>query len=280
MKKIFVILAFLSLMLESCSRYNALYKTADYEYKYEAAKQCYAAGQYTKAYQLLGDLINIMKGTDKAEECLFMNGMCYFNLKDYDTAVLYFDKYFKTYPKGVYAELAKFYAGKASYLQSPDPRLDQTPTYNAINQLQEYVELYPYSERRDQINDMIYELQDRLVTKEYESAKLYYDLGTYNGNCMNGGSNFEACIITAENAIKQFPYTNMKEELSILILRAKYKLTVYSVESKVKERAQQTVDEYYGFKNEFPESKYLDEAEKIFIIVNPKAGHDKQQNNS
>ncbi len=267
-------------MIVSCNHYNALYKTNDYEYKYEAAKQCYVAGQYTKAYQLLGDLINIMKGTDKAEECLFMNGMCYFNLRDYDTAVLYLDKYFNTYPKGTYAELAKFYCGKASYLQSPDPRLDQSPTYTAINQLQEYLELYPYTARRDEINDMIYELQDRLVTKEYESAKLYYDLGTYNGNCINGGNNFEACIITAENAIKQFPYTNLKEDLAMLILRAKYKLAFYSVEDKAKERYQQTVDEYYGFKNEFPDSKYMDEAEKIFILANPKAGHINANGNS
>jgi len=280
MKKITVIIVLVSAFLFSCSRYNALYKTTDYEYKYEAAKQCYAAGQYTKAYQLLGELINIMKGTDKAEECLFMNGMCYYNLRDYETAGLYLDKYFKTYPKGLYAELSKFYAGKAAYLQSPDPRLDQSPTYNAINLLQEYVELYPYSERRDEINDMIYELQDRLVTKEYESAKLYYNLGTYNGNCMNGGSNFEACIITAENAIKQFPYTNMKEDLSILILRAKYKLAIYSVQEKAKERAQQTVEEYYGFKNEFPDSKYLDEAEKIFLNVNDRAGQGNEHENS
>ena len=280
MKRYYLLYFVFFAVLASCSRYNALYKTNDYEYKYEAAKQCYAAGQYTKAYQLLGDLINIFKGTDKAEECLFMNGMCYYNLRDYDTAVLYFDKYFKTYPKGVYAELAKFYSGKACYLQSPDPRLDQSPTYNAIAQLQEYVDLYPYSKRRDEINDMICELQDRLVTKEYESAKLYYDLGTYNGNCMNGGSNFEACIITAENAIKQFPYTKMKEDLAMLILKAKYKLAFYSVEEKAKERYQQTVDEYYGFKNEFPDSKYMDEAEKIFILANPKAGHLNVQDNS
>lgn len=253
--------------LASCSHYNALFTTNDYEYKYEAAKQCYAAGQYTKACSLLGDLINVLKGTDHAEEALYMNGMCYYNLRDYETATQYFDRYFKTYPKGVFTENAKFFSGLASYKQSPDPRLDQTPTYNAINSLQEFVELYPYSKRRDEVNDLIYKLQDRLVKKEYDAAKLYYDLGTYNGNSYLGGNNYEACVITAENAIKAFPYTNLKEELSILILKAKYKLAQYSIDAKVKERLQQTIDEYYGFKNEFPESKYIDEAEKIFKMA-------------
>ena len=157
-------------------------------------------------------------------------------------------------------------------MQSPDPRLDQTPTYAAINSLQEYVELYPYSSRRDEINAMIYQLQDRLVQKEFDAAKLYYDLGTYNGNCIFGGNNYEACIITAENAIKTFPYTNLKEDLSILILRAKYKLAQNSVVEKEKERFQNAIDEYYGFKNEFPESKYLNEAEKIFKNSSEKIG--------
>ena len=259
--------------MASCStEYNSLYKTADVEYKYEAAKQCYAAGHYTKSYQLLADLIHPFKGTDKAEECLFMNGMCYFKLKDYETAVVYFDRYYKTYPKGIYTELARFYSGKASFLQSPDSRLDQTPTYAAINSLQEYVEIYPYSKRKDEINNMIYALQDRLAKKEYDAAKLYFDLGTYAGNCLAGGNNYEACIITAENAIKMFPYTKLKEDLSILILRAKFKLAQNSVASKEKERFQNTIDEYYGFKNEFPESKYLDEAERIFMHATAKVG--------
>lgn len=273
MKKICFAFIIAIMTLSSCKGgYNSVFKSQDVDYKYEVAKQCYVAGHYTKAYQLLADLINPFKGTDKAEECLFMNGMCYFNLKDYETAVVYFDRYYKTYPKGIYTELARFYSGKASYMQSPDPRLDQTPTYAAINSLQEYVEHYPYSQRKDEINNMIYALQDRLVQKEYDSAKLYFDLGTYNGNCLAGGNNYEACIITAENAIKSFPYTKLKEDLSILILRAKFKLAQHSVIEKERERYQNTIDEYYGFKNEFPESKYIDEAEKIFRQSSNKIG--------
>ncbi len=264
MKKYLFAFAVVALFITACGEYNALYKTNDYDYKYEAAKQAYTAGHYTKAYQLLAELINPFKGTDKAEECLFMNGMCYFKLRDYETAAVYFERYYKTYPKGIYTELARFYNGKAAFLQSPDPRLDQTPTYAAINALQEYIDLYPYNTRRDEINNMIYQLQDRLVQKEYDAAKLYYDLGPYNGNSPFGGNNYEACIITAENAIKSFPYSNMKEDLAILILRAKFKLAQNSVIEREKERFQNTIDEYYGFKNEFPESKYLDEAEKIF----------------
>ena len=41
-------------------------------------------------------------------------------------------------------------------------------------------------------------------------------------------------------------------------------MAVKSIEEKKIDRYRETIDEYYAFKNEFPESKYLREAEKIF----------------
>ena len=262
-------------MLSSCNSYNRVLKSTDYDYKYEVAKECYMAGQYTRSYQLLEELYMAMKGSDRGEESLFMLSMCYYNLRDYETAAMYPERYVKSYPKGEYTELARFYCGRASFLQSPDPRLDQSPTYTALTQLQDFLEFYPYSELREDVNDMIYELQNRLVQKEYDSAKLYYNMGGYIGNCFYGGSNYEACIITAENALKTFPYTRMREDLYMLILRSRYQLAQRSVIEKSEERFQQTIDEYFGFKNEFPNSKYMKEADQIFKHSSSKVKLDK-----
>ena len=265
MKKALTIALISVLMLSSCNSYNSLLKSTDYGYKYEAAKEYYLSGQYTRSYQLLEELVMMMKGSDRAEESLFMLGMCFYNLRDYETATMYLDRYSKTYTKGEYVELARFYSGRASYLQSPDPRLDQSPTYVALEKLQEFLEFHPYSDLREDVNDMVYELQNRLVQKEYESALLYYNLGTYMGNCPpNGVSNYAACIITAENALKTYPYTRLREDLYIMILRCRYELAQRSVLAKSEERFQQASDEYYGFKNEFPNSKYTKEADQIY----------------
>jgi outer membrane protein assembly factor BamD len=265
MRKLFYIVVSAVLGLSSCkTAYNEVYKTTDFDYKYEAAKEYYAAGQYSKCYQLLEEMVMMLKGTDKAEESLFMLGMSYYHLRDYETAVLYLDRYYKTYSKGIYAEQARYYSGRASFMESPDTRLDQSPTYTAINSLQDYLEFYPYSERREEVAGMIDELRNRLAIKEYQSAKLYYNLGSYTGNCVNGGSNYEACIITAENALKTYPFTSLREDFYIMILRARYHLATKSVAEKLDERYQETIDEYYGFKNEFPESKYMKEADRIF----------------
>ena len=260
MKKNIFIVALLAaaLGLTSCGEYNKLLKSTDYEYKYEAAKSYFAKGQYNRAATLLNELIAILKGTDKAEESLYMLGMCYYNEQDYQTAAQTFIQYYQVYPRGTYTELSRFHAGKALFLDTLEPRLDQSSTYKAIDELQMFMEYYPQSAKHQEAQQMIFELQDKLVMKEYLSAKLYYNLGNYMGN------NYQSCVITAQNALKDYPYTNLREDLSILILRAKYELAVYSVEERKQERYREAVDEYYAFKNEFPESKYLKEAERIF----------------
>ena len=269
-KKIFITLCAVTFILTSCSNYNNVVRAEDYDYRYEAAREYYAAGEYTHCYQILEDMILLLKATDKGEESLYMLAMCYFNLRYYDSASDYFERYYKSYPKGTYTELARFYSGVAAYRQSPDSRLDQSSTYTALNCLNEYLEYYPYSEFREEVTDMIYQLQERLAKKEYESAKLYYNLGNYTGNCIFGGNNYDACIITAENTLKQYPYTNLREELMMLVLRSRYKLALNSVEQKADERYRAAIDEYYGFKNEFPESKYKKEADKIFKFCSTK----------
>lgn len=265
-----------ALALVSCNDYNALLKTQDYDYRYDAAKQAYVAGNYSRSSELLGDMLMVLKGSDKAEESLMLMGMNNFRIHDYETAVLYFDRLAKTYPRGTFTELARYYSGRANYLQSPDPRLDQTATYTAITSLQQFLELYPTSTHRDEVSDMIFQLQDRLVQKEFDAAQLYYNLGTYVGNCANGGSNFEACIITAEGALKSYPYTNLREDLYMLILRARYGLAQNSVAEKADERYRSTIDEYYGFRNEFPNSQYIDEADRIFKHANAKVAGSKE----
>jgi outer membrane protein assembly factor BamD len=264
-KNLYFILFAVTLCFSACNNYSKLLKSADVGYKYEAAKEYFADGQYNRASQLLQTIVTTMKGTEKGQEALYLFGLCNYYSENYETATAIFRKYYQTYPKGIYTEAAHFYSGLALMNEAPEPRLDQTPTYEAVTEFQNFIELYPYSERRDQAMQHIFTLQDLLVEKEYLSAKLYYDLGDYFGNCSNdGGSNYQACVITAENAIRDFPYTKLREDFAILILKAKFELAAKSVEEKKEERYHNAIDEYYGFLNEYPESKYLKEAEQLF----------------
>ena len=261
----YLLIVLLSLFLGSCAKWTALQNTRDYEYKYEAAKSLYAEGKYGQASMYFAEVLAIMKGTANAEESLYLAGMSNFRNKDYDAASQYFKKYYQVYPKGLYVEYARYYCGLSLYNMTPDPRLDQQSTFEAIKEFQEFLDYYPYTSIKESTQEMIYALQDKLVEKEYLSAKLYYDLGTYTMNCAYGGSNYEACVVTAQNALRDFPFAKpeRREELSIMVLRAKYLLAEQSIDIKRVLRYRDCIDEYYSFVNDFPESRYVKEAEKI-----------------
>lgn len=277
MKKYAIVIFCSSLLLMiSCVDYNRVVKTQDYEYKYEAAKQYFAEGQYNRSATLLADVQSVLKGTEQGEEALYMMALCNMKAHAYDAAIATFRNYYNTYPKGKYVQEARYNCGLSLYLTTPEPKLDQTATYEAVTEFQNFIDNFPNSKYRGQAQDYIFKLQDKLVEKEFLSAKLYYDLGAYIGNGTNG--NYDACIVTAENAIKDYPYTSRREDFSMLILRAKFALAQLSVESKKEERFHNAIDEYYGFVTEYPESKYMKEAKGLFARARKYVTQDNAEN--
>ena len=261
MKKI-IYLMITGLLCASCGEYNKLLKSTDYELKYSYAKKYFNEKKYAKAATLLEEVVPIFKGSAYAEESLYLLAQTYYGQKDYQTASEYFKTYYNTYPKGEFAELSRFYSGYGLYLDSPDPRLDQSQTYEAISQMQLYMEYYPQSERAKQAQEILFELQEKLAYKELLAAQLYYDLGTYMGN------NYRSCVITADNALRDYPYSKYREDLIFLKIRSKYELAVVSVEDRLQGRYRDVVDEYYNYKNEFPEGKYMKQVQKFFDYAN------------
>lgn len=187
------------LMLGSCGEYNKVLKSNDYNYKYEYAKKAFEQKKYLQASTILEDLVTVFKGTDKAEESLYLLALSHYENKDYENSAAYFKTYYTHYPKGKFAELSRFYAGYGYYLESPEPQLDQSTTYKAIEELQNFLNYFPKSDKVSVAQNAIFELQDKLVLKELQNAKLYYNIGNYLGN------NYESAIIVAQNAIKDYP---------------------------------------------------------------------------
>ncbi len=264
MKKISIMALASILLFSGCAKeFNSVYKSRDYRYKYEYAKESFALGKYQRATTLLQELIIPEKGSQDAQECLYMLAMSEYMCQDWETASETFKKYVKTYPRGQYAEVAKYYVGQSLLMSTPEPRLDQSQTMAAISAFQEYLDLYPDAKYKEQAQEKLFELQDKLVEKELSTAHLYYDLGAYFANCTYGGNNYEACIVTSQNALKDYPYTKKREEFATLIMKSKFHLAEQSVEAKRMERYQDAEDECYGFINEYPDSKERKRAEEF-----------------
>jgi len=246
------------LLTTACGEYNKILKSTDYELKYTYAKKYFDEKKYGRAITLLEELVPIFKGTSHAEESSFLLAQSFFYDKDYTTATHFYAAYYNTYPRGEYAELARFNGAYGLYLDSPDPRLDQSSTYKSMQQFQNFLELYPQSDKVQLVQEYLFEMQEKLALKELMACRLYFNLGNYLGN------NYESCVVTAREAIKQYPYSKYLEEFQILIVRSRYQLASNSIELRKMERYRNLIDERFNYLNMFPEGKYMREVERYY----------------
>ncbi len=249
------------LVLASCGEYNKVLKSTDVDYKFDYAKRAFEQRKFNQATTVLEQVIMPLRGGAKGEEALFLLGMSYYENKDYLNSGIHFKTYYSRYPKGKFAELARFYSGYGYYLDSPDPQLDQTMTIKAIEELQGFIDYFPNSDKVTIAQNAMFEMQDKLTLKELQNAQLYYNLGNYMGN------NYESAIITAQNALKTYPYSKYREDFEMLILKSKYQEARQSVAEKQQDRYQDVVDEYFSFINAYPESKNRSEADNIYNLA-------------
>jgi len=247
----------MTVFLTGCGEYQKILKSRDPEEKYQAALRYFNEKQYVKSQTLLDDVSSYYRGSERSEDVLAYLARSYMGQKSYESATSYYQAYIRNYPKGKYAAEAYFQIGHCQYLDSPDARLDQAVTRNAIDAFTQFVELYPESPYAEQAYQEMSEMYDKLALKELKSAQLYYNLGTYLGN------NYLSCEITAKNALKNYPSNKYQEDFSWLILQAKYQQLVNSFEERKIERARDAQDEYYNFITEYPNSKRRKEAEKM-----------------
>lgn len=77
------------------------------------------------------------------------------------------------------------------------------------------------------------------------------------------GNNYQSCVVTATNALLDFPVSKYREELMFLILKSKYTLATESIEELKLERYRSTIDEYYTFINENPNGSLKKDADRI-----------------
>ena len=267
---IFFSLMLALVMMTGCSGYYKILKASDYNTKYSLAKTYFLEGRYTSCSSILEECVAYQRGTAQAEETMYLLATCYYNLDDYLAASQYYMACYRAFPNSTFSENCLYWSGRSLFLDTPDPRLDATSTTNAIEQLQHFVETYPLSKFRPEAEEMIYTMYDRLVEKEVGTAELYYNMGNYMGN------NYRSSIIVAENALRDYPYTKYREKLAMIILRSKFQMAQESVLEKRDDRYRDAIDEYYAFKNEFPESSYMKEADRILRVSTRNLGNKNQ----
>lgn len=243
----------IALIATSCGEYEKLLKSTDFELKKQKVYDYFDDGKYTRSIELLSQILPRYRATDEAEQLNWINAQAHFRIRDYMMAGQYYQNFADTYPGSNNAEEASYLAALCEYYQSPRPELDQTNTRAAIESFTIFMQRYPTSTRTEDCKARVLELQEKLVEKSYLSARLYYDLGEYR-----------AATVSLANSLKEYPDTRYREELMFLKLDALYLYAVNSIPDRRVERYQTTLDEYYSFIEEFPQSKFSKDVARIF----------------
>lgn len=232
----------------SCSKHSRVLKGSDNELKYEMAIDLFEKGDYYRAIQLFDQLIAIYRGTEKLEKINYYYAYCYYEQEDYLLASYYFKRFAQNYPSNPKAVECMYLNAYCYYLNSPRYSLDQTNTYEAIKEMQLFINLYPQSDSVGQSNLIIDELRGKLERKAIEIGIQYYKTRYY-----------KAAITALESVFDDFPDTENREEILYFIMKSYYNYASNSIAAKREERYQQAVETYNDIMYLFPDTKYQKE---------------------
>jgi outer membrane protein assembly factor BamD len=246
-----------AVVLISCSGYNKIVKGDDYQIKFETANSLYEKGQFMRSITLYEQIYQKMPKTGEGELAYYRIAKAYYAEKDFYMAGYYFGSYSQRYPYSTKSQEALFLSAMCSVFNSPASSLDQNDTQLAISNLQQFIDTYPQSELVDSCNRVMDGLRLKLETKDYDAVKLYVKT-----------QNYRAAVMTANTFLNDYPRSKHREEMSFILLQNSFELAINSVESKKKERIDQTIERYRNFVADFPESSYKRSADKISDDMN------------
>ncbi len=162
------------------------------------------------------------------------------------------DEFRRKFGRSPFIEDAEGMYALCYYYMSPEPERDQTVTTQAIIAITEFMSRYPESDKMAEFEEMLQTLSEKLMEKSYLNAYTYFKIGRY-----------KSAIVAFKNSLKQYPETPRKEKIMYYTTLSAYRLAANSIESKQMDRYLATLDYYYSFIGEYPESKHKRELDNI-----------------
>jgi outer membrane protein assembly factor BamD len=266
MKKYILGLFAVSVVASCVSQQEKAMKSADKNFILKAANENFAKKKWKNALALYDRLPNLVAGTDDAPNVVFNSAYANYYDKNYKLAGHQFKNFSISFPQDSRKEEAAFMSALCYYEGSMDYNLDQSSTELAINELQDFLNNYPNSERSKNINTLIEELSYKLEFKSYENARQYFSMGDY-----------KAANVALENVLEDFPSTKLRPKIYDYIVKSRYELATKSVYDLKDERIENALAFTRQIEKEMPNTdvaktaldirEKLEKEKKDFVVV-------------
>ena len=203
-----LILFSISILLSSCGISNPFDDNIPYKTRFDDGLAFFEEENYVKASQQFNIIVDRASHTDLGDDALFFLAESYFLNKDYDLALVEFEKLVSRMGFSPYIEKSRWRICETLMLLSPNFYHDQESSKKAISQIQEFLDDFPNSEYSKDADKLINELRTRLAEKNMETGKLYVKLKAY-----------DSAIVSYKIVVNEFYDTKFFNDANMEIIR-------------------------------------------------------------
>jgi outer membrane protein assembly factor BamD len=242
--------------------FSKIQKSTDYAFKLKMAEKYYLNKDYNHAQILYDDLYRVMKGSEHFEDIWYKYAYCAYYLKDYINAENLFKGFVEAFPNSTKSDEMDYMRAYCFYKQSPKYQLDQTNTTKAMGFMQAFIAQHPSSDKVKEATEIIDKCRTKLEEKDFENAKLYFNLRETNAAYLKAAS------LTFNILMNTYPDSQNSDEYKLYIIKSDYFYAIQSLEEKKKTRLEQVLTDINDFKDRFPDSKLKKEVQAYQDLTN------------
>ena len=224
----------------------------DAEDQFALAKREFEKKNYDQAIIEFQKLIFNYPGAVFIDSTQYLLGMSYFNQKDYPLASVEFNKLLSSFPTSQLSDDAAFMVAFCDFEMSVKAELDQSHTLKAIEELQRFLDDYPASDRAKEASDLLNLCRTKLAKKAYKNGWLYFKRKQY-----------EAALIYLKDVINGYHDTKWVAPAQFQIAEVYFK----------QKKFEQAKTEYQKFLENFPQDKLAKKAKERLEKLNSNKTH-------
>jgi len=253
MKNISFLFVIVLVLVTSCkTEFEKVRASGDPQVMAKTADKYYEEENYLQAQSLYEIVIPYYRGKEEAADIFFKYAYTHFHLSEYILANHYFKNFSNTYINNENREEALYMAAYSNFALSPNYKLDQSYSEEAIGDFQLFINTFPNSDKVEEANKYIADMRDKKEQKAFHQGELYLNIRQY-----------EAALVAFENMIQEFPDSELVEEARYKSVLASYDLARNSIYSKQKERFEAVLMRVEKFEKKHARSKFRKELKVI-----------------
>ncbi|MFO7914902.1 MAG: outer membrane protein assembly factor BamD [Candidatus Krumholzibacteriales bacterium] len=150
--------------------------------KLAIADRLFAGEKYQEAAVEYKDYLAVFAGDERNDYAQFQLAECYRMDEDYPLAAVEYRVLINDYGYSAYVDDAFYLEALCYFKQSRRVERDQTRTLEARNKLIRFLRFFPRSDRREDAEELLKEINDKLAEKKFIAGKLYYDREHYSAS--------------------------------------------------------------------------------------------------